>query len=134
MLEMLPHKHMYFLPLSNIFLFLCFWPFPCAIINLILSVSLSHRLPLSLSPLLLYLFCHFHQKEKQALSPLNRAFLCPSIPEHGFCPAAQIHSVYIYEKTHTRTVVKADYSCTAHSVDSYFFFYCLFPIVPTTHR
>lgn len=58
------------------------------------------RLHLFILSFIFYLDFHPKKRKKktQALSPLNRASLCPSFPSHSFCPVAEIHSFYVYEK------------------------------------
>lgn len=114
-------KHVYFLSLSFLFfLFCCLSP----VLSLTQPSALLSQIA-SLSPTLYLLFhSHLDFLLKQALSLLNGAFLWLSL---SFYPSTWLLScradpfILCLWKTHTRTVVKADYSRTAHSVESFFF-------------
>lgn len=100
LLSILLHKSMHFAHVS-VFVSLFVWGFVSFFCCHLICPSF--RLPLFPFPSL-YLAFHPHLDflPKKAPCFLNAAFLwlclCPSISQHGFCPAVKIHSFHFYEK------------------------------------
>lgn len=95
LLSILLHKSMHFAH-ASVFVRLFVWVF-------VSSLLFSSNLPfLWIASPSLTLSCFPSPLGEQAPCLLNGAFLwlslCPSISQHGFCPAAKIHPFYFYEK------------------------------------